>query len=93
MVGYGVIVELQLPCRFEGTVDEEPGIVLVETVEQLRLLRSLGCAKAQGFLISHPVPAEAMRSTVAALESLAQWPEFAQVVGGDPLDRAPIAGA
>ncbi len=64
----------------------------VETVEQLRLLRSLDCAKAQGFLISHPVPSEAMRSTVAALESLADWPEFAQVVGGDPLDRTPIPG-
>ncbi|MEM1333954.1 MAG: EAL domain-containing protein, partial [Actinomycetota bacterium] len=57
----------------------------VETVEQLRLLRSLDCAKAQGFLISHPVPAEAMRSTVAALESLSEWPEFDQVVGRDPL--------
>ena len=30
--------------------------------------------KAQGFLISHPVPADAMRSTVAALERLGQFP-------------------
>jgi diguanylate cyclase (GGDEF)-like protein len=53
----------------------------VETVMQLRQLRQLGCPKAQGFLISHPVPAEAMRSTVRALESLSQWPEFAQLMG------------
>ncbi|MFN3254126.1 MAG: putative bifunctional diguanylate cyclase/phosphodiesterase [Ilumatobacter sp.] len=54
----------------------------VETVEQLKMLRSLGCGSAQGFLISHPVPAEAMRSTIAALESLAAWPEFASTIGG-----------
>jgi len=64
----------------------------VESVQQLKTLRELGCAKAQGFLISHPVPAEAMRSTIAALESLAQWPEFAQLVGESPLKRSPIAG-
>jgi diguanylate cyclase len=54
----------------------------VETVEQLKALRALGCGSAQGFLISHPVPAEAMRSTIAALESLAAWPEFASTIGG-----------
>ena len=69
----------------------------VEAVDQLNLLRELGCAKAQGFLISHPVPAEAMRSTVAALESLAAWPEFSQVLGranvsGDS-GRSSIAGS
>ncbi|BAN02706.1 putative bifunctional diguanylate cyclase/phosphodiesterase [Ilumatobacter coccineus] len=57
----------------------------VETVQQLKMLRELGCAKAQGFLISHPVPAEAMRSTIAALESLAEWPEFTQILGDSPL--------
>lgn len=57
----------------------------VETVQQLKMLRDLGCAKAQGFLISHPVPAEAMRSTIAALESLAEWPEFTQILGESPL--------
>jgi diguanylate cyclase (GGDEF)-like protein len=61
----------------------------VETVLQLRALRELGCAKAQGFLISHPVPAEAMRSTVGALDGLAQWPEFNQLMGDSSLQRFP----
>ena len=55
----------------------------VETVHQLRSLRELGCDKAQGFLISHPVPAEAMRSTMSALNELASLSLFA-----DP-DRRP----
>ena len=46
----------------------------VETVHQLQVLSDLGCSKAQGYLISHPVPADAMRSTVAALERLGQFP-------------------
>ncbi|MDO8389898.1 MAG: EAL domain-containing protein [Actinomycetota bacterium] len=46
----------------------------VETVHQLQVLSDLGCTKAQGFLISHPVPPDAMRSTVAALERLGQFP-------------------
>ncbi|MEM1335976.1 MAG: EAL domain-containing protein, partial [Actinomycetota bacterium] len=53
----------------------------VETVEQLRLLREIGCAKAQGFLISHPVPADAVRSTVDALQGLIEQPGFAQILG------------
>lgn len=56
----------------------------VETVEQLKMLRKLGCDKAQGFLISHPVPTEAMRTTVAALESLSQWEAFDDVLGDRP---------
>jgi diguanylate cyclase len=43
----------------------------VETVEQLEALRELGCDKAQGFLISRPVPADAMRSTMVALDEMA----------------------
>jgi diguanylate cyclase (GGDEF)-like protein len=46
----------------------------VESVHQLQVLSDLGCNKAQGFLISHPVPPDAMRSTVAALERLGQFP-------------------
>ena len=42
----------------------------VETVQQLQSLRDMGCNKAQGYLISHPVPADAMRSTMAALDEL-----------------------
>lgn len=48
----------------------------VETVHQLQGLRDLGCNKAQGFLISHPVPAAAMRSTMSALDELTSLPLF-----------------
>ena len=46
----------------------------VESVHQLQVLSDLGCNKAQGYLISHPVPPDAMRSTVAALERLGHFP-------------------
>lgn len=46
----------------------------VETVKQLQLLAEFGCHKAQGYLISHPIPPEAMRSTVHALEHVGAWP-------------------
>jgi diguanylate cyclase len=46
----------------------------VESIHQLQVLADLGCNKAQGYLISHPVPPDAMRSTVAALERLGQLP-------------------
>ena len=64
----------------------------VETVLQLRMLRQLGCAKAQGFLISHPVPPDAMRSTIRALDSLSQWPEFSSMIGDSSLERFPFDG-
>ena len=43
-------------------------------MHQLQVLSDLGCHKAQGYLISHPVPADAMRSTVSALERLGLFP-------------------
>ena len=46
----------------------------VETVQQLQVLSELGCTKAQGYLISRPMPPDAMRSTVAALERVGAWP-------------------
>jgi diguanylate cyclase len=48
----------------------------VETMEQLRALHELGCGKAQGFLMSKPVPPDAMRSTVQALDRIASSPLF-----------------
>ena len=48
----------------------------VETVQQLQVLSELSCDKAQGFLISHPVPAAAMRSTMVALDELASLSIF-----------------
>ncbi len=53
----------------------------VEEIEQLQALRDMGCAKAQGFLISHPVPTEAMRSTIRALadlQSLSMFDSYAE---------------
>ena len=48
----------------------------VETIHQLRALRELRCDKAQGYLISRPVPAEAMRSTMVALDALTSLSMF-----------------
>ncbi|MGH9134424.1 MAG: putative bifunctional diguanylate cyclase/phosphodiesterase, partial [Ilumatobacteraceae bacterium] len=42
----------------------------VESIHQLRVLRDIGCGKAQGYLISHPIPTDAMRSTMVALGDL-----------------------
>jgi diguanylate cyclase (GGDEF)-like protein len=46
----------------------------VESVHQLQILHEVGCSKAQGYLISHPVPSDAMRSTVSALERVGGFP-------------------
>jgi diguanylate cyclase (GGDEF)-like protein len=46
----------------------------VESLHQMDVLSELGCTKAQGYLISHPVPADAMRSTVSALQRLGRFP-------------------
>jgi diguanylate cyclase (GGDEF)-like protein len=55
----------------------------VETVHQLITLRELGCAKVQGYLISHPIPSGALSSTVSALKDLGNLPFFgsSDVVG------------
>jgi len=48
----------------------------VETSRQLESLIELRCAKAQGYLISHPVAPEQMRHTVISLERFSQWPKY-----------------
>lgn len=48
----------------------------VESVRQLQSLADLRCAKAQGFLISHPVHPDSMESTLAALERFTNWPKM-----------------
>lgn len=53
----------------------------IETVQQLQSLRELGCDKAQGYLISRPVPPEAVRTTIAAILELEQLSMFQN--GGD----------
>jgi EAL domain-containing protein (putative c-di-GMP-specific phosphodiesterase class I) len=50
----------------------------VETLAQLRVLQELGCAKAQGYLISRPVPADNMEQTVAGLEGVGAIPLLGQ---------------
>jgi diguanylate cyclase (GGDEF)-like protein len=46
----------------------------VESVRQLQALSEMRCSKAQGFLISHPVPPESMAATMAALHEVGPWP-------------------
>jgi diguanylate cyclase len=48
----------------------------VESIHQLATLRDLGCSKAQGYLISHPVPPDAMRSTMTAINDLSSLAFF-----------------
>jgi len=48
----------------------------VESAQQLQVLSELHCAKAQGYLISHPVAPEQMAATVAALDKLGSWPRL-----------------
>ena len=45
----------------------------VETKEQLEILSSLSCHKAQGYLISRPVPAEHVPGLVTELEQRTGW--------------------
>jgi diguanylate cyclase len=59
----------------------------VESIRQLQVLHDLGCTKAQGYLISHPVPADAMRSTVTALERLGSFPGLRPSSSTDPIIR------
>jgi diguanylate cyclase (GGDEF)-like protein len=58
----------------------------IETVQQLQSLRDLGCDKAQGYLISRPVPVEAIRSTIAAMDELAKLAIFRSTAGNPELD-------
>lgn len=45
----------------------------IESVQQLQILAEMKCSKAQGFLISHPVPPELMGTTIAALDAFGAW--------------------
>ncbi|MGD9703773.1 MAG: putative bifunctional diguanylate cyclase/phosphodiesterase [Acidimicrobiia bacterium] len=45
----------------------------VESMAQLRVLTSLGCRQAQGFLMSPPVPAASMRATIHQIERTTSW--------------------
>ncbi len=66
----------------------------VETVQQLKVLAELGCMKAQGYLISHPLPPDGMRSTVAALERIKQWPGVPSVTAElQPVEQLEIQRA
>ena len=56
----------------------------VETIAQMHTLQTLDCQKAQGFLISRPVPAEAVRTTVAALERPGTFPVLPSPIPGIP---------
>lgn len=45
----------------------------VETTEQMDILMSLDCHRAQGYLISHPVPSSEIPDTVVTLEESPRW--------------------
>ena len=45
----------------------------VETTEQMDILASLDCHRAQGYLISHPVPSSEIPDTVITLEESPRW--------------------
>jgi EAL domain-containing protein (putative c-di-GMP-specific phosphodiesterase class I) len=47
----------------------------VETVEQLRFLRSIRCNVAQGYLVAEPLEGDALRAWCDEFE--ARWPELA----------------
>lgn len=61
----------------------------VETVQQLEALRELGCDKAQGYLISRPVPSDAMRSTMVAIDEMASLSIFAAPSTPSPVAEMP----
>ncbi len=63
----------------------------VETVQQLQVLNELACDKAQGYLISRPVPADAMRSTMVALEEMASLSMFGSTTDEPAPSAAPVA--
>jgi len=48
----------------------------VETQEQLALLRQMQCDRAQGYLISRPIPEKQLQQTVAALFPQGVWREI-----------------
>lgn len=60
----------------------------VESVRQLQTLAELRCAKAQGFLISHPVAPDVMGQTISALEQFGSWQKLrGSVARNDPRER------
>jgi diguanylate cyclase len=65
----------------------------VESLHQLQVLSELGCKKAQGYLISHPVPADAMRSTVSALERLGRFPLLSNTRDSRTSSTSPFGAA
>ena len=47
----------------------------VETVEQLRYLRKIGCDVAQGYLVAHPLEADTLADWCDEFER--RWPQLA----------------
>jgi predicted signal transduction protein with EAL and GGDEF domain len=46
----------------------------VETIEQLRLVRELGCDNAQGYLISPPLESDLLQGWKSAFRQV--WPQM-----------------
>jgi diguanylate cyclase (GGDEF)-like protein len=72
----GISREGEAVCRAIVALGRSLGVHLlaegVETVEQLRALRELGCATMQGYLFSRPVPADQIPAAIAAAEARAR---------------------
>ena len=68
-------ITMVVPVAAGGALDTNARLVAegVETAEQLRILSSLDCHKAQGYLISHPVDTSSVPSTVAELQDSPRW--------------------
>jgi predicted signal transduction protein with EAL and GGDEF domain len=63
-------------CRAIVALGQSLGVQVlaegVETAEQAGALLALGCRAMQGFLFSRPVPAEHVRASIAAAQSVAR---------------------
>jgi diguanylate cyclase (GGDEF)-like protein len=72
----GISREGEAVCRAIVALGRSLGVHVlaegVETVEQLRALRELGCATMQGYLFSRPVPADQVPAAIAAAEARAR---------------------
>jgi EAL domain-containing protein (putative c-di-GMP-specific phosphodiesterase class I) len=64
----------------------------VETTEQLRMLRELGCNTVQGYLVSHPIPAREMQAWFGGdtLTNLRRLMDHTALTGGGS-SHAPLS--
>jgi EAL domain-containing protein (putative c-di-GMP-specific phosphodiesterase class I) len=67
----------------------------VESVQQLRALRELGCQLAQGYLFGKPVPADELAQAVACRHPRMRWLQLAPALSAESTaasNSAPVNG-